>query len=275
MMIMRGMVAVALAVVMVLAGGMPAGADVGPWVTLGSDRARPDTESQGLATVIRPSGSFIRYTGFATIPSGVRDRGWNHVGDPGSRNGFYIEPYQSDTNGAKLFRVEAPNGAWSEYTHRLASGEALNNSFVAISPGGAWMVSGEWGTMDRLLVYPTPGIAFTTPGADLPYAFAIRLSPAVTNVQGCEFVTSVQLLCSSDGPGKPLLQVDLATPLSGSDVAGRVTTLGQLPLSSACSGTFEVEGIDFDTRDGTLRVIVVSPGFCAAIDSKTWRFRHA
>jgi hypothetical protein len=273
-MIMRWIAAVAAALTIVMLAGTPASADVGPWVTQGSDRARPDTESQGLATVIRPGGSFIRYTGFGTIPTAVRNRGWNHVGDPGSRNGFYVEPYESSANGAKMFRVESPSGTWSEYTHRLAAGEAFNNSFDAIAPGGQWMVAGEWGTVDRLLVFPTPGIAFTNPAADLPNSFAIRLSPAVTNVQGCEFTTATQLLCSSDGPGKPLLQVDLAAPLSGSDVAGRVTTLGALPQVSACGGNFETEGIDFDARDGTLRVIMISPGICAAFDSKTWRFKH-
>lgn len=44
------------------------------------------------------------------------------------------------------------------------------------------------------------------------------------------------------------------------------------PLRSSCSGTFEAEGIDYDRRTGTLRVIVVSPGFCVLTDSKTYRF---
>ena len=128
--------------------------------------------------------------------------------------------------------------------------------------------------MTRLLVYPAPGIAFTTPGQNLPYASAIRLSRTVTDIQGCEFTTATQLLCSSDGPGKQLLQVDLSGPLSGGDVSGNVTALGPLPLRSSCSGTFEVEGVDYDGRDGTLRVIVMSPGWCIAFDSKTWRFKR-
>jgi hypothetical protein len=57
-------------------------------------------------------------------------------------------------------------------------------------------------------------------------------------------------------------------------VSGRVTSLGPLPLKSACGGNFEVEGIDFDERDATLRVVVISPSICAAIDSKTWRLRQ-
>jgi len=47
-----------------------------------------------------------------------------------------------------------------------------------------------------------------------------------------------------------------------------------LPLTSACSGTFEAEGIDYQQSDGTLRVIVMSPSVCVVFDSKTWRFKQ-
>jgi hypothetical protein len=275
--------AVGMLAALVLAG-LPADAfaagTVGPWTPIGSDRARPLDESQGLATVVRPGGGFIRYTGVGTIPPDDAARGWNHVGDPGSRLGYYVEPYQSDNNGAKMFRVQAPDGTWAEYVHTLEPWEALNNSFATLSMDGRWLVSGEWGTMDRLLVFPSPGIADTDPARNLPYAFAIRLDHPVSDVQGCDFTSATRLLCSSDDPDgslfgttKPLLQVDLATAPSGSDVTGHVTALGQLPLESACSGSFEVEGLDYDGRDGTLRVVVMSPGLCVAIDSKTWRFR--
>ncbi|MGP3983134.1 hypothetical protein [Streptomyces sp. KR80] len=250
------------------------------WTEVGSDRADPLTESQGLTSVEEPPGSPNRYTGVGTIPSDVSNRGWNHVGDPdASYNGYYIEPYQRDSGDAKMFRVQAPNGDWSEYVHKLKSGEALNNSFATITPNGQWMVAGEWGTMDRLLVFPTPGVnSSTSPSADLPHAFSIKLDHAVRDVQGCDFSSATTLLCSSDDPAgtlfgitKPLLQVDLSSELSGSDVTGHVTALRQLPLRSACSGSFEAEGIDYDRRSGTLRVIVLSPGFCVATDSKTWR----
>ncbi|RZQ63784.1 hypothetical protein [Amycolatopsis suaedae] len=256
-------------------------AATGPWQRIGSDRARPLDESQGLATVERPSGTTIRYTGIGTIPGSLSSRGWNHVGDPGSARGFYVEPYQRDDRGPKLFRVQAPDGSWAEYQHALESWEANNNSFSAVSPDGRWMVTGEWGTMGRLLVHPMPGVAHTDPATNLPYAFAIRLDRQVRDIQGCDFVTDTQLLCSSNDPTstlgftKPLLQVDLAGPLSGGDVTGRVTGLGQLPLESGCSGEFESQGIDFDERDATLRVVVMSPGICVAFDSKTWRFRRS
>ncbi|MFI7401035.1 hypothetical protein ACIBW9_11185 [Streptomyces sp. NPDC049541] len=276
--------ALALAAAAVLSAAPPASA-ADTWTEVGSDRADPLTESQGLTSVEVPAGSPNRYTGIGTIPAGVSSRGWNHVGDPdASANGYYVEPYQADSGNAKMFRVQAPGGAWSEYVHTLSSGEALNNSWVAISPDGQWMLAGEYGTMTRFLVFPTPGVnASTSPSANLPQASTVNLDHAVRDVQGCDFSGPTTLLCSSDDPAgtlfgitKPLLQVDLsAQPNGTSDVSGHVTALRQLPLRSSCSGTFEVEGIDYDRRDGTLRVIVVSPGFCVLTDSKTYRFKRS
>ncbi|WP_326654875.1 hypothetical protein [Streptomyces sp. NBC_01750] len=252
------------------------------WTEVGSDRANPLTESQGLTSVEVPARSPNRYTGVGTIPSSVSNRGWNHVGDPdASYNGYYIEPYQRDSGNSKMFRVQAPGGAWSEYVHQLSAGEALNNSWVAINPNGQFMVGGEWGTMSRFIVYPTPGVnSGTSPSVNLPQASTVVLDRPVRDIQGCDFSTPTTLLCSSDDPAgtlfgmtKPLLQVDLSGEPNGSaDVRGHVTALRQLPLRSSCSGTFEAEGIDYDRRTGTLRVIVLSPGFCVATDSKTYRF---
>ncbi|WP_330268900.1 hypothetical protein [Streptomyces griseorubiginosus] len=275
---------VTLTATALLAAAPPASA-ADTWTEVGSDRADPLTESQGLTSVEVPANSANRYTGIGTIPLGVSTRGWNHVGDPdASYDGHYIEPYQADSGTAKMYRVQAPNGTWSEYVHTLSPGEALNNSWVAISPDGQWMLSGEWGTMTRFLVLPTPGVnASTSPSANLPQAATVTLDHAVRDVQGCDFVTATRLLCSSDDPAgtlfgytKPLLQVDLsAAPTGSANVTGHVTALRQLPLRSACSGSFEAEGIDYDRRSGTLRVIVVSPGFCVLTDSKTYRFTRS
>ncbi|MEU9558552.1 hypothetical protein [Streptomyces fumanus] len=271
--------ALALAAAPPASAAPDAAADV--WTEVGSDRADPLTESQGLASVEVPAGSPNRYTGIGTIPLALSVRGWNHVGDPdASYDGHYVEPYQRDDGAAKLYRVQAPDGTWTQYTHALGPGEALNNSWVAISPDGQWMLSGEWGTMDRLLVFPTPGVnPATSPSADLRQAATVRLDRPVRDVQGCDFVTATRLVCSSDDPEgtlfgltKPLLQIDLsAAPDGTADVTGRVTALRQLPLRSACSGAFEAEGVDYDRRTGTLRVIVVSPGLCVLTDSKTYR----
>ncbi|KUN23056.1 hypothetical protein AQJ11_24125 [Streptomyces corchorusii] len=279
--VLAGLVTLATAAVVSLAAPTPARA-ADTWTETGSDRADPLTESQGLTSVEVPANSPNRYTGIGTIPLGVSSRGWNHVGDPdASYDGYYIEPYQRDSGNSKMFRVQAPGGAWSEYVHTLSAGEALNNSWAAISPDGQWMLSGEWGTMTRLLVFPTPGVnPATSPSANLPQVSTVRLDHAVRDVQGCDFSGPTTLLCSSDDPEgslfgltKPLLRIDLsAAPNGTADVSGHVTALRQLPLRSSCSGTFEAEGIDYDRRSGILRVIVVSPGFCVLTDSKTYKF---
>ncbi|MFF4710506.1 hypothetical protein ACFY2V_03735 [Streptomyces eurythermus] len=279
--VLAGLVTLVTAAVVSLAAPAPASA-AGTWTETGSDRADPLTESQGLTSVEVPANSPNRYTGIGTVPPGPAGRGWNHVGDPdASYDGFYIEPYQRDSGNSKMFRVQAPGGAWSEYVHTLGPGEALNNSWVAVSPDGRWMLSGEWGTMTRLLVFPTPGVnPATSPSADLPQVATVRLDHAVRDVQGCDFTGPTTLLCSSDDPEgslfgltKPLLQVDLSAPPDGTaDVTGHVTAVRQLPLRSSCQGSFEAEGIDYDRRSGVLRVIVVSPGFCVLTDSKTYKF---
>lgn len=186
------------------------------WTEVGKDQARALDESQGLATIVRPSGTTIRYTGLSTIPADLNSQGWNHIGDPGSAQGWYVEPYQRDDRGGKLYRVQAPDGSWANYKHSLESWEANNNSFAAVSPDARWLVEGEYGTMDRLLVHPMPGAVFTTPAQNLPLAGTIRLDHPVRDVQGCDFQTATRLLCSSDDPDgslfgttKPLLQVDL------------------------------------------------------------------
>jgi len=272
-----------IAVVVVLVAVMwPAQAHaVDGWRLVGSDNARPLDEGQGLATVTRGGTTQYRYTGSATIPLDLLVNGWNHVGDPGAAQGWYVEPYQRDDRGGKLFRVQSPTGAWANYKHALESWEATNNSWSAVSPDTRWMVNGEWGTMDRLLVFPMPGVGATNPKQNLPLASRINLDRPVRDVQGCDFVTATRLLCASDDPAgtlfgttKPLLQVDLSGPVGAADVTGQVTSLGQLPLRSGCTGNFEVEGIDYFEPDGTLRVIVLSPGVCITTDSKTYRFQR-
>ncbi|MFD5540386.1 hypothetical protein ACFWIJ_21850 [Streptomyces sp. NPDC127079] len=271
---------VALATTVVLATASPASA-AETWTETGSDRADPLTESQGLTSVEVPAGSANRYTGIGTIPVSVSSRGWNHVGDPDeSYDGYYVEPYQADSGTAKMYRVQAPNGTWSEYVHTLVPGEALNNSWDAVAPDSRYMLSGEYGTMTRFLVFPTPGAnSGTSPSANLPLASVVNLDHAVRDVQGCDFSGATTLLCSSDDPDgslfgytKPLLRIDLSAAPGSSDVTGHVTALRRLPLRSSCSGTFEAEGIDYDRRSGILRVIVMSPGFCVLTDSKTYKF---
>jgi hypothetical protein len=246
---------------------------VGPWHATGSYLVSSIFQNQGLATVALPGGrTTLWYDGnISVVP------GWPHVGDPDSIRGYIAEPYQSGSASptSKMFRVltPAPHRRAFQFVHQLVPGEQMNNSFAAIAPSGRWLVSGEWGTMNRLLVFPMPLLNARDPAADLPLQARILLDQPVTDIQGCVFTTATRLLCSSDAPDvKPLLQIDLPAPLAGHDVTGHVSVLGALPLRSPCTGTFEAEGLDYDHRTGILRVEVIQPGLCIAFTT-VWEFR--
>jgi len=255
------------------------------WQPVSSRTTNALTGGQGLATVHPAVGaSFQVFEGLSSVPPSKSNAGWTHVGDPGAHDGILVLPYESaDAAQGKLFTVIAPDGSATDYPHPLVPGEEHNNSFADVSPDGQWLVSGEWDTMSRLLVFPMPGLnpAAPAPGGALPLATTIALDHPVRDVQGCTFVSSTRLLCASDDPdpdfqptAKPLLQVDLARPLDGAPVTGAVTSLGHLPVVSICTGDFEVEGLDYDAVTQTLSVVVIPPIPCA-ITADVYDYRPA
>jgi hypothetical protein len=258
-------IALTAGAVLTLPLGTTASADSpGGWVANGSTSVPSLTGGEGVAT--RSDGTVLT-RGLGSIPITERFEGWNHVGDPDIHDGYVFDAYQGgDDATSKMYAVTTPGGRQYEYVHPLDPGELLNNSFAAVSPDGQWVVSGEWGEMNRLQVFPTPLLNPSTPaaGGALAQAGQISLNQTVDNIQGCDFVTGTRLLCSSDDANKDVIQVDLPHPLDGTPVTGRVTTLFQLPRESTCSGTFETEGIDYDARARILRVEIVAPGACDA-----------
>jgi hypothetical protein len=238
---------------------------------------------EGLATWVRPGEPGLVYRGSASVPPAfVQAKTWVHIGDPDAHGEVLVDCYQAqDPSAGKMFRATRRDGTTKDYVHRLEPGELFNNSFVAITPDGQWMVSGEWGEMTRLLIYPTPELNPAADIGDLPLTGKIEIDHPIRNVQGAAFVDATTLLCATDDPDKDLwpvsrqlLQVDLAHALNGHDVAGQVTCLQALPMDSLCHGTFETEGVDYDPSTGDLRVIVVPPVPCnwAAVD--VYRFRR-
>ena len=246
---------------------------VAHWTAAGSYDESSLTASEGLATVDPPGGQpYLVYRGISSVPADLAAEGWGHIGDPDSAQGTIVDAYQGPSSGhTKMFLATTPSGTTLQYVHTLVRGEEYNNSFDAISPGGQWMVAGEWDTMHHLQVYPTPYLDHRTPatGGALPLAGLIRLDHAVAYVQGCDFTSSTTLVCvSDDSTGKlftnpkPILEVVLPHALSGSTVTGHVVDLGSVPQRSTCTGSFEAEGDDFDTATGTLRVEIIQPGSC-------------
>ncbi len=243
------------------------------WHRVGSYVEPTLTAGQGLATVETPGGGrTIVYRGDLSIPPSIAAEGWTHIGDPDAAGGYVVDAFQGAASAtSKLFVVTTPSGRMLQYVHPLARGELYNNSFDAISPDEQWMVSGTWETISHLQVYPAPFFNRTTPpgGGTLHLTAFVALDHRVNDIQGCDFVDAVTLVCASDdstrslfADDKPLLEVRLARPLDGRPVAGHVVDLGPIPQQSRCTGTFEAEGVDYDPVSGILRVEVIQPGAC-------------
>ena len=243
------------------------------WTQIGSYDENTLTAGEGVATVSQPRhGTSELYRGITSVPSNLQAQGWTHIGDPDSIRGYVFDAYQGPSSGkSKMFLVTTPSGSSLEYLHTLVPGELYNNSFAAVSPNTRWMVAGEWETMSHLQIYPTPLLNHTTSphGGPLQLAGLIELDHQVNDIQGCDFVTPTRLICASDDDSrtlfpneKPLLEIDLPKALHGKSVKGHVTDLGSIPQVSSCTGTFEAEGVDFDTFTHVLRVEIIQPGSC-------------
>lgn len=245
------------------------GVRLGDWTLQNRFFVPAPPADQGLATVTRDGKSEIVFRGGLSIPPRLRGQGWVHVGDPDSWHDYIVDSYQgSPSMGQKLYEVTPPEGEVLDFVHRLVPGEDYNNSFVTITPDGRWMVSGEWGDMTRLLVFPSPLVNSPVTTRVLDLSPSIHLDHRVRDLQGCVFTGPTQLLCSSADPGTDLwptpdqlLQLTLVRPLDGSAVTADVRSLGELPMLSSCAGEYEPEGVDY--HDGLLRVEVRSPGVCS------------
>lgn len=243
------------------------------WTEVGSYNENTLSAGEGLATDFKPRhGPYELYRGIQSVPSNLAAQGWTHIGDPDSLHGYVFDAYQGPSSGSsKMFLVTTPSGNSFEYVHTLVPGELYNNSFATISPDTQWMVAGEWGTMSHLQIYPTPLLnrKSSPDGSSLRLAAYIKLDHKVNDIQGCDFVTSVRLICASDDDSrtlfpneKPLLEINLPRSLHGISVKAHVVDLGSIPQKSSCSGTFEAEGVDFDASTGILRVEIIQPGSC-------------
>jgi hypothetical protein len=254
------------------------------WRMVGSYVENTLYAGEGVATVTRPGhGRYELYRGLLSVPKNLAAEGWTHIGDPDSADGYVVDAYQGPSSGdSKLFVVTTPTGATFQYVHRLVSGELYNNSFDAISPNTQWMVAGEWNTMSHLQVYPAPLFNHKTSrqGGSLRLAGYIKLDHKVNDIQGCDFTSSTNLICVSDDDSrslfsneKPLLDVELARALRHGNVTGHVIDLGSIPQRSACSGTFEAEGDDYDVATGILRVEIIQPGSCI-LKTTIYEYKH-
>jgi hypothetical protein len=252
-----GVLMVALATALTtFSAGQASAAQIRGWQVVGQTSVLTAAAGEGVATVRVPGQAARTYfTAGPAIPAPIQAEGWGHIGDPDSRNGFIFDPYQQIVPAPtmKMFMVTTPTGQQFEYTHQMADDELAVNAaaYDAITPNGQWMVSSELAPITRLLVFPTPLVNPSTPQTGGTIQVATRLICASDDSNNDIYPTS-----------KPLLQIDLKHQLNGKDVTARVTSLGQIPLASTCVGAYTVEGVDYDTPTGQLRVEVVPPSPC-------------
>jgi hypothetical protein len=258
------------------------------WTLAGRSWRFRNGADQGLTTVAKSGGgSSLLYRGTSSVPRDLRAAGWDHVGDPDSASGYTFDCFQGHRD-AKLFTATDRSGNRSDFPHKLdltlQPAELSNNSYVAVAPGGDWMISGEWFTMRRLLVYPTPMLnpLAPAPGANLPLAAVVRLDRCVRNVQGAVFIDDRVIVCSTNdlSPAEcewpvpqQLLQIKLDARLDGSDREGTVTCIGRLSGGPPGVGDSEVEGCDYD-HQGDLRVLVVPKNPLGQLLVVVYRYRR-
>lgn len=251
--------------------------DLGPWQFL-SHSVGGFTRSQGLATDPTVAGitvyswqlglewadpggwTFRRLLG---IPLPLFLAGYLHIGDIDAHGGRVYVPYENSAKGTEKAYgvVDLPSGRiLGSSVHHLDPGEAYNNSWVAVSPDGNWLASGEWEDIDSFLVFAVADIG--KPSIDV--AFRIRLDEPLHLVQGCDFDGPVRLVCQDDTEDRRLLRVDLDHALDGSDVGAHTTVVGTTPvdlaipaLAGLCKRPTETEGVD--VSGSTLRFLTVDP----------------
>lgn len=253
------------------------------WIEVGYRDVPAAHANQGSATIISASGAPELLTrGSADIPASLARAGWTHVGDPDAQFGYLIDPYQTGRDrDEKAFLVTAPDGHRTLYVHALINGEEANNSFVAIAPDGQFLVSGEWGTMRRLLVFPTPLLnRHTSSRANLPLAAIITLNHQVGDVQGCDFTAPTDLVCATNDPlvnlwpvAHQLLQIQLTHSLNGQNQGAHVSLLASTPSGPPCDIADEVEGVDVHANRLTLSITCSTDGGTTRIYSYHRRAR--
>ncbi|MFT4087882.1 MAG: hypothetical protein QM658_12185 [Gordonia sp. (in: high G+C Gram-positive bacteria)] len=244
-------------------------AAAGDWKLIGTSDESSLVYNQGLAS---DRGGNLRGRGYATIRPEAAMDGWTHIGDGDLSRGRMYDAYESLDSGRKMFTITDPDGRFHRYYHRLIPGEKANNSFVTVDPSGKFLVSGEWATQQRLLVFADP--VGRRDGAQLPLAGVIALDKPMTDVQSCDFMTATELVCASDKPDKAVYTISLARALGPSpSTTGTVRREFAVPRLSACRGSYEIEGIDYDVARHVLSVAMIDPSPCL-LNTKVFRYRH-
>lgn len=236
---------------------------LGPWTYQSTILKGTGAEGEGYASIPATGGwmwSGLTATKFYNSAGAQTARltapaPYTHIGDPDAYGYWAYIPLQRDdgvrTMGFQIRSLLTGAVTLAEWT--VPSGYQTNNSWIAISPDGKWMLNGGWGN-------ETFFTGFTRPTANGPITlgFKITLDTTLRNIQGCDFVTNLRLVCQDDKEGagtKSVWQVDLNHYLDGVNRTAHVTRLGPAPgdqTDPACIQG-ESEGVDYNTSTKVFR----------------------
>ena len=266
------------------------------WVLVEGGPTVPGLHSQGLARLPRISPNDFAFTSRFTIDrvtdgkvvrlgpafnQELLDVGFDHLGDPDAygplvfggledNSAPVVAPYH---RGFVVFDSETLSiVGWANdpgSANRPGDGDC---PWVAVSPDGEWVVTGQWAPMLSLIVYRAMELVSAH---TVHQVGEIPIEPSISDIQGCDFDGPQVLLCASDNAdaGRLIYSITLSGPLQGETLprlTGHVEPLFPAPVpEKVCDNPEEVEGVDVD--GDTLRVLVL--GSCA-IDSYLYRYER-
>lgn len=271
------------------------------WRLAADTPTTPAFHSQGLATLpalgpdqfaftsrftldraVGEDGGTIEAGAFA-FPQSLLDLGFDHLGDPDA-HGARIYGGLEDNAEPTVDRYHraliaydaetlAPEG-WSVDPGAADAQGDGDAPWVALSPDGAWLVSGEWDPQDDLMVFRASEVGAAP---EIEAVARIPLDRTIARVQGCDFDGPRVLLCASDDgeAGKPVYAIVLSRGLTADADLGAieatVETLFPTPLPEPLCGLAEPEVEGVDVEGDLFRVLVI--GTCL-VDSHVYRFER-
>lgn len=221
----------------------------------------------------------------SSLSPALRAEGYDHLGDIDAHGGVVYGPIEDNLPPAPA----VPHRAFALYDvvsldlvvsaddpGRVDHPPDGDNSWVAVSPDGAWLLTSEWSPQTSLIVYDTAALGR---GGVVEPVGAIPLDRAIRRAQGCDFDGPGRLLCASDddAAGRPVYALDLDRPLDAASAPATrratVSTLFATPTPPGECGVgptgIEVEGIDVE--GDTMRLIVLGP---CALDATLYTYRR-
>lgn len=242
-------------------------ATLGPWTYQSTIMKGTGAEGEGYASIANTGGwawagltaTKVYNSAGTQVAKLLPPAPYDHIGDPDAYGWYLYIPLQRNDGGQTLaFQIRNMlNGSVSINEWTVPSGYMTNNSWIAISPDGKWLLNGGWGNMNYFTAFARPTGAGTS-----TLAFKITLDRTLRNIQGCDFISNLRMVCQDDVEGagnKSVWQIDINNYLTGVNRTARTTRLGDAPgdqTDPACIQG-ESEGVDYNTTTKVFRATFI------------------